>query len=45
MGNAKEQYPEILETIATAADSAGRSGAGCDVGYMPPWTYFAWRCS
>ena len=39
MGNAKEQYPEILETIATAADSAGRSGAGCDVGYMPPWTY------
>lgn len=39
MGNPKEQYPEITDTIATAAEIAGRSDSRWDVGYMPPWTY------
>ncbi len=39
MGNSKDQYSEILETIAAAAVSAGRPETGYDVGYMPPWTY------
>ncbi len=39
MGNPVEQYPEILETIRTAADAAGRSDASFDVGYMPGWAY------
>ena len=39
MGNPKEQYGEITATIAAAAESAGRTGAGFDIGYMPPWTY------
>jgi len=39
MGNAKDQYPEIIDTIAEAARGAGRGDAGFDIGYMPPWTY------
>ncbi len=39
MGNSKDQYGEIVDTIQAAADAAGRSGAGFDIGYMPPWTY------
>ncbi|GJM37545.1 MAG: hypothetical protein DHS20C19_09120 [Acidimicrobiales bacterium] len=39
MGNGKDQYPEILDTIGTAAEAAGRGDATFDVGYMPPWTY------
>lgn len=39
MGNPKEQYGEIIETIAAAADAAGRSDAAFDIGYMTPWAY------
>ncbi|MEZ5245523.1 MAG: TIGR03619 family F420-dependent LLM class oxidoreductase [Acidimicrobiales bacterium] len=39
MGNGKDQYGEIVETIHGAAASAGRAEAGFDIGYMPPWTY------
>lgn len=39
MGNGKDQYAEILDTIAAAAEAAGRSEAAFDVGYMPPWSY------
>lgn len=39
MGNGKDQYPEIVETIGVAAEAAGRADAGFDIGYMPPWTY------
>ena len=39
MGNGKEQYPEIVETVAAAAEAAGRADATFDIGYMPPWTY------
>jgi probable F420-dependent oxidoreductase len=39
MGNGKDQYPEIIDTIGEAAAAAGRSDTAFDVGYMPPWTY------
>lgn len=39
MGNGKDQYGEIVETIHAAAVGAGRTEAGFDIGYMPPWTY------
>lgn len=39
MGNPKEQYREIIETMAAAASAAGRGNASFDVGYMPPWVY------
>lgn len=40
MGNPKDQYPEIIETMASAAEAAGRGGGtSFDVGYMPPWAY------
>lgn len=39
MGNGKDQYPEIVETVQSAAADAGRADAGFDIGYMPPWTY------
>jgi probable F420-dependent oxidoreductase len=39
MGNGKEQYGEIVDTIGAAAETAGRSDATFDIGYMPPWTY------
>ncbi|MDW3219530.1 MAG: TIGR03619 family F420-dependent LLM class oxidoreductase [Acidimicrobiales bacterium] len=39
MGNGKDQYPEILDTIGAAAEAAGRGDATFDIGYMPPWTY------
>jgi probable F420-dependent oxidoreductase len=39
MGNGKDQYREIVETIGEAALAAGRSDAAFDIGYMPPWTY------
>lgn len=39
MGNGKEQYGEIVDTIHTAAAAAGRAEVGFDIGYMPPWTY------
>ncbi|MEZ5166698.1 MAG: TIGR03619 family F420-dependent LLM class oxidoreductase [Acidimicrobiales bacterium] len=39
MGNGLDQYPQIVDTITAAADAAGRSGTGFDIGYMPPWTY------
>lgn len=38
MGNPPKQYPEIAETIAEAAGSAGRSGP-FDMGYMPGWAH------
>lgn len=39
MGNSKDQYAEIAETIHATAAAAGRADAGFDIGYMPPWTY------
>ena len=39
MGNGKEQYGEIVDTIGAASEAAGRSDATFDIGYMPPWTY------
>ncbi|MDG2026918.1 MAG: TIGR03619 family F420-dependent LLM class oxidoreductase [Acidimicrobiales bacterium] len=39
MGNGKEQYAEIIDTVGAAGEAAGRSAATFDIGYMPPWTY------
>jgi len=39
MGNGKDQYPEIVDTVHAAAAAAGRAEVGFDIGYMPPWTY------
>lgn len=39
MGNPVSQYPEIVETIRSAADVAGRGDAAIDIGYMPGWSY------
>jgi len=39
MGNQVDQYPEIVETIHTAAADAGRVDASFDIGYMPGWAY------
>ena len=39
MGNGKDQYGEIVESVRDAAAHAGRDGAEFDIGYMPPWTY------
>lgn len=39
MGNGKDQYAEILDTVHGAAEAAGRGDAAFDIGYMPPWTY------
>jgi probable F420-dependent oxidoreductase len=35
MGNPVAQYPEILDTIRTAADAAGRGDTPIDIGYHP----------
>ncbi len=39
MGLPKEQYPEAIDVMRTAADVAGRGDARLDVGYMTPWAY------
>ncbi len=39
MGNQVAQYPEIVDTIQTAAAEAGRDDARFDIGYMPGWSY------
>lgn len=39
MGNSKDQYGEIVETIGESATAAGRGGTPFDIGYMPPWAY------
>ena len=39
MGLDKSQYPEAIEVMSAAAESAGRGGVALDVGYMPPWCY------
>lgn len=39
MGNGKDQYGEIIDTVQASAAAAGRTGVGFDIGYMPPWTY------
>lgn len=39
MANPIDQYPEILDTIRTAAEEAGRGDASFDLGYMPGWSY------
>lgn len=39
MANPLSQYPEILDTIASAAADAGRGDARFDIGYMPGWSY------
>ena len=39
MGNPKQQYAEIIETIDEAAAAAGRTDPSFDVGYMAPWAY------
>ena len=32
-------HPEIIETVRSAAEAAGRADADFDIGYMPPWSY------
>ena len=39
MGNQLDQYPEIIDTMQTAAAEAGRGEPTFDVGYMPGWAY------
>ena len=39
MGAPVDAYPEIVDTIITAADDAGRSDTEFAVGYMPGWAY------
>ena len=39
MGAARDQYPEIINTIRRAADEAGRGDVRFDVGIMPGWAY------
>lgn len=39
MGAARDQYPEIINTIRQTAEQAGRSDALFDIGIMPGWTY------
>ena len=39
MGNQVPQYAEIIDTIQTAAEAAGRGDARFDIGYMPGWAY------
>ncbi len=39
MGLPKEQYPEAIDVMRTAADSAGRNDVVLDIGYMTPWGY------
>ena len=39
MGNPKEQYAEIIDTVGGAAADAGRADASFDLGYMPGWAY------
>jgi len=39
MGNTVDQYGEIISTIRTAAEEAGRGDAQIDIGYMPPWVH------
>ncbi len=39
MGNPKEQYAEIIDTVRGAATDAGRADASFDLGYMPGWAY------
>ncbi len=39
MGNPKDQYPEAIDTICSAAAEAGRPDASFDIGYMTPWAY------
>jgi len=39
MGNRRDQYPEIIETMHAAADAAGRADPRFDIGYHVPWCY------
>tara|TARA_X000000368_G_scaffold184103_1_gene145406 strand:- start:248 stop:1192 length:945 start_codon:yes stop_codon:yes gene_type:complete len=39
MGNSRDQYKEIIETIQQAANESGRENASFDIGIMPPWSY------
>lgn len=39
MGNGKDQYAEIIDTVDAAAQAAGRGATGFDIGYMPGWAY------
>jgi probable F420-dependent oxidoreductase len=39
MGNPRDQYPEIIDTIHESAAAAGREGTAFDIGIMPPWGY------
>jgi probable F420-dependent oxidoreductase len=39
MGNGRDQYPEIIETMHAAADAAGRADRRFDIGYHVPWCY------
>jgi probable F420-dependent oxidoreductase len=39
MGNPRDQYPEIIDTIRRAADESGRDDAAFDIGFMPGWAY------
>ncbi len=39
MGAPVEQYPEIVDTIAAAADEAGRGDTDFAIGFMPGWAY------
>ncbi|MBH99592.1 MAG: LLM class F420-dependent oxidoreductase [Acidimicrobiaceae bacterium] len=39
MGAARDQYPEIIETINRSAEEVGRADASFDIGIMPGWAY------
>ncbi len=39
MGNSIDQYGQIISTIRSAAEKAGRGDARIDIGYMPPWAH------
>ena len=39
MGASADTYPEIVDTILTAAAEVGREGHPFAIGYMPGWAY------
>lgn len=39
MGNTIDQYGEIISTIRSAAEEAGRGDVPIAIGYMPPWVH------
>jgi hypothetical protein len=39
MGASVDAYPEIIDTIMSAAEEAGRADHDFAIGYMPGWAY------